>query len=1447
MPRINAPLPARHTPTLYAHAEDDTVEMEDGDQWSTAMRHTPSTGLTSPQNSSRPKSKLKPNASYPSALSPSPSSSGPDAPSIGSAPVYSDIYSKFVQRFRQTDTTDDYLRDDPDSHYFQRGLGQLVDGGDSEDEDLASNRVVSGSGIDPHEGFSPIPEPESLDTVTPQERERLEWQIMLASVLDGDVLKSEKTRIAVALDASVEHNRQLDIWLGIRARLRRRSESEEKRRLTERRLRAVDPIVTEILSFRFEDNAGETDPASRSMSATNLVGGLLNRLEAAQSLYPSLKAMYADKPTTTEAEFQARCDALIAWDNIDRRLRRQVHFLRKWTGSDTLDVTQPNTTAELPIGLHPHRPPVSSPKGPTDHADPSTFVERVLKEVSLQEAFEKGSLTTLHTLLSQSRATLIYHAAMFRKMNLPGFEKELVQIGSLPSRLMEASIHVRLDYAYKVKDPEVLIIDQLLEDFKVSIGLACTVKKEYQRLLAPVPEGNWQLPRCIPVTYDDAILDALRFFFKLIHWKLKSGTKGIYFKETDVLEAQANVFTEVSTATEEGSLLVAEQLCSLTNRLMIRVTDYFETQLHVPSMKRRPKDDQLPLGSEPLLFVENGFHWDETIASGRAKEMTDVQTVGWFSKVLDSVRLRYRKLQRYVRVLTQRYSNSAEYSLEGVNLERFISALVATDHFLVYTECFEEEGTYLVASANLRDRPESIKRMLQKAYHTKSELVPQSASGLNPGNRMKIEEHIENPSEEEESIGYLLFLSPTEQFLWHGLVLMLEVPMVDLDLKDKRIRLVADGGHDRLVKAKQIFADLFYVDDDDMVDVQNPIGTLRCITEQQAHLPSVNRELRKIVRATNRLAESIVNSVHHVRHALTGVDRCQELLENWFSFASEHGQHVQKHMDRATWIRFNQLLTRLAISWVAFICDDCDPTDRRTFRWAVIALEFTLLQTRHNNILHLPEDQFSLLRQKVASCMTLLISHFDILGARSSYEAKKEMERQEEVQRQQALEARDDDDEAWLASGSEEGKVAKGPQFATSRSVRLFWEDAIHTLRELESRRMDVEADQRMIGRVLDNEKPEDRSLVFLASSSSNISIRWQQGRFIGAGAFGSVYLAVNLDSGSLMAVKEIRYQDVSPLPNLYTQIREELQVMEMLHHPNVVEYYGIEVHRDKIYIFEEYCQGGSLATLLEYGRIEDEGIIQVYTMQMLEGLAYLHSKGIVHRDIKPDNILLDHLGVIKFVDFGAAKVLAKNQRTIQRSRVAQPTNVPGMPPGMANNSLTGTPMYMSPEVIKNDKRGRHGAMDIWSMGCVVLEFATGRKPWSNLDNEWAIMFHIGVATQHPPLPEPDQLSELGISFIKQCLTIDPMRRPTAVELMDHPWMVLFREVLEDYQEEANMTVGQPPEAEFERASVARQAARMHDQEVAEIASPTLSDLDVSTFKPPMCLSEQVGRLQTEL
>ena len=506
----------------------------------------------------------------------------------------------------------------------------------------------------------------------------------------------------------------------------------------------------------------------------------------------------------------------------------------------------------------------------------------------------------------------------------------------------------------------------------------------------------------------------------------------------------------------------------------------------------------------------------------------------------------------------------------------------------------EEEGVYIVAPISLYDRAEAIQHILFEAY---------SADDLNPEKERQESQSPDDDYEvdEEEEARYLLILSPRNHFMWSGRVMMLDIPRVDLDPKDDRVRLVADGTQRHLALAKHVFKDIFEPIDEDGRPIDSSLRSPPCITEAQAHFPSVDRELRKIGRSAARLAESVVDSVHIVRSALRSAQGYQELMENWYLFASEHGQQAQRYMDRSSLLKFNRLLVKLAISWVSFICDDCEPTDRKTFKWAVNALEFTLHRTKRN-ILHLPNEQFEMLRAKVATCMTLLINHFDILGAKSLLEAKREKEKHRE-----------------LATDDEDDFSAIDPNSAFAHidpSTRFFWQRVTRLLHEREEQR----AINVKLGRVLDDERPEDRSLVFLASSSSSISIRWQQGRFIGAGAFGSVYLAVNLDSGSLMAVKEIKFQELTGMPNLYAQIKDELSVMELLHHPNVVEYYGIEVHRDRVYIFEEYCQGGSLAQLLEHGRIEDEGIIQVYTMQMLEGLAYLHSKGIIHRDIKPDS-----------------------------------------------------------------------------------------------------------------------------------------------------------------------------------------------------------------------------------
>ncbi|KAF7306562.1 Protein kinase domain-containing protein [Mycena indigotica] len=1317
----------RHLPTLYAHPEDDALENGGQDEgW-----EAPSTSRSYYATTSRSV----------------PSRSTPLKPSLPTDPS-SSVYSHFLRRYRST--VPDDPRSDPDSHYYENGLGQLNDAGDSDDEAQTSFSAADLSAL-AFESEASLPESRG---------EREQWRAMLASVLAGDVLKTEKTRIATVLESTASEKEQYhsNVFMGIRAKLHGTTPTEMRSKLDEQRLRTVDNVLDEVLSFCLEKDTSHSEALKR-------VASLLHRLDFVQSLYPSLKALEADRQICKEAQFINRRDALTTWFNVITSVGHQISRLRRWTGSETLDVNQRNTSAEKPIG--PNLTRTSS----NDIADSSSFTERILKEDNMQRMFEERFLVVVHAFLVEARQSQLLYAPLFKTMNLPTFEHELVPLIAFPTQLSQAALRLRLEYAANLKDPEVMIIDQMTEDLKISIGLACLMKRQYEEFLEPDPNGNWNLPRCIANDYDTTILDSMKVFFKLIHWKLKSGAKGIYFKETDVLEAQWDTFNDVSFTVSQASCLIGEELCSTTNKLMVRVTNYFDTQV------------QVPMGQDLGHLPQSRRHKRHAEANG-TERMSSEQMVHWYGKILDSVRLRYRKLQRFVRELTHRLSNAAEYELENVRMEPFIRTLVETGHFLVYTGTYEEESTYIVASPSLRDNPDAIIRILMEAYNVQ-------LNDSRPGGNKSFVEDDEEPK-------YLLLLSPISPFIWNGHTEERpDIPYISFEPSENHVRLVADGPQQRLTIAKDMFLDIFLLEDENG-DTVDPEITMRCSVDQLSNIPSVNRELRKIVRATTRLAESIINSVGFVRNALNSTDGSQELLENWYSFASDHAQHAQKSMERSVMARFDRALIKHAISWVSFICDDCDPTDRRTFKWAVNALEFTFGRIKRN-IQQLPEDQFVMLRHKVARCMTLLQTHFDILGARSNIEAKKEKERQA----------------AMLLAQVENSDSEVLVDFDENSGTRAFWEKASNAVADLEACRLEAIATEhhQTFGRVLDNSKPEDRTLVFLASASSNVSIRWQQVKFIGAGAFGSVYSAVNLDNLTVMAVKEIKFQELSGLPNLYAQIKDELSVMELLHHPNIVEYYGIEVHRDKVYIFEEYCQGGSLAALLEHGRIEDESIIQIYTMQMLDGLAYLHSQGIVHRDIKPDNILLDHRGVIKFVDFGAAKILAKNQRTLQRSRRAMDSN---MPPGLQGNkglnqnSLTGTPMYMSPEVIKNEKRGRQDAMDIWSLGCVVLEFATGKKPWSNLDNEWAIMFHIAT-TQHPSLPEPDQMSTLGVAFIKRCLTVDPIRRPSAEELKEDLWLSTLRASWDTFEA--------PADEESVPSAIAQQAVEMHDFEVAEILS----------------------------
>ncbi|KAL8141627.1 hypothetical protein V2J09_014659 [Rumex salicifolius] len=206
---------------------------------------------------------------------------------------------------------------------------------------------------------------------------------------------------------------------------------------------------------------------------------------------------------------------------------------------------------------------------------------------------------------------------------------------------------------------------------------------------------------------------------------------------------------------------------------------------------------------------------------------------------------------------------------------------------------------------------------------------------------------------------------------------------------------------------------------------------------------------------------------------------------------------------------------------------------------------------------------------------------------------------------------------------------------------------------------------------------------------------KWKKGRLIGRGTFGEVYLGFNSETGEMCAMKEVTiFSDDAKSIECAEQIGQEILLLSSLRHSNIVQYYGSESVDDKLYIYLEYVSGGSVHKLLqEYGQL-GEPVIRSYTLQILSGLAYLHAKNTVHRDIKGANLLVDPSGRVKLADFGMAK------------------HISGQPSPL---SFKGSPYWMAPEVIKNSN-GCNLAVDVWSLGCTVLEMATAKPPWSQYE-----------------------------------------------------------------------------------------------------------------------------------
>eukprot|EP00906_Rhabdomonas_costata_P008739 RCo012406 len=242
-----------------------------------------------------------------------------------------------------------------------------------------------------------------------------------------------------------------------------------------------------------------------------------------------------------------------------------------------------------------------------------------------------------------------------------------------------------------------------------------------------------------------------------------------------------------------------------------------------------------------------------------------------------------------------------------------------------------------------------------------------------------------------------------------------------------------------------------------------------------------------------------------------------------------------------------------------------------------------------------------------------------------------------------------------------------------------------------------------------------------------SIHVRMDNTRVLGRGAWGTVYVGLNEETRELFAIKEVRFNTESQVQ----QAAQEIRVMKKLDHPNIVKYFGGERSETTLRIFMEYIPGGSLASLIaKFGPLT-EAMAQGYSADVVEGLIYLHSKNIAHRDIKCDNMLVQTNGVVKLADFGQSKE-AFLMRTV-----------------------TGTVCFMAPEVMRGEAYTL--LADIWSYGCAVIEMLSGRPPFSRFANQNAIMYNIDRVD---PLQEiPSECTPRARDHLTRCLQRHPTER----------------------------------------------------------------------------------------
>src|SRR5689334_18298116 len=268
------------------------------------------------------------------------------------------------------------------------------------------------------------------------------------------------------------------------------------------------------------------------------------------------------------------------------------------------------------------------------------------------------------------------------------------------------------------------------------------------------------------------------------------------------------------------------------------------------------------------------------------------------------------------------------------------------------------------------------------------------------------------------------------------------------------------------------------------------------------------------------------------------------------------------------------------------------------------------------------------------------------------------------------------------------------------------------------------------------------------ADDAPRIGNRYRLEQRIGAGAMGAVWRGTDELLNRTVAVKELLAAAEPPTAAGVEQLEESRQrlmregrIGARLQHPHVISMFDVVVHEDRPWLVMEYLPSKSLAAMLnETGPMSPREAAEV-GRQVADGLAAAHAAGVVHRDVKPGNVLIAEDGRVKLTDFGVSRAVDDVQLT-------------------RTGLIAGTPAFLSPEVARGQVPT--AASDVFALGATLYAAVEGRPPFGLDDNAYALLHKVATSS-----PEPPQQAGTLTALIMRLLADDPAQRPTAAEARD--------------------------------------------------------------------------------